>query len=47
MPYKGRVWYLLADDPYYELSPDPEGYANPNNSWVQLRLANIKGLLNY
>lgn len=47
MPYKGRVWYLLSDDPYYKLEPDPSGYADPHKSWVQLRLANIKGLLNY
>jgi hypothetical protein len=47
MPYKGRVWQLLSDDPYYRLEPDPSGAANPHESWVQLRLANIKGLLNY
>jgi hypothetical protein len=43
MPYQGRVNVLLGDDPYYEMDPESQG----KRSWVQLRVGNIKGLLNF
>lgn len=42
MPYKGRAAVLFSDDPYYELAPDTSG-----RKWIQLKIAQIKGLLNY
>lgn len=43
-PYKGKLRLLLADDPYYEVAPDP---LSPWRLWVKLLVGTIKGLLNY